>query len=369
MAINTNRTDPYNNQFNALTRKFLSEHFSNNEGGNVIISPLSIVTLLAMAAEATDGQAKQELLKVLDGKIPYEVVLKAISTLQRGFTKEGNLISSNATIVNKKFKNTINPEYREKLASEFGGELFCSNNICADVDAWVKEKTRGMIEKIAPNDADEMIVALLNAVAFEAKWADEYTECDITDEEFNNADGTRSSVKMLRSTENLYIEDASFTGFIKPYEGNRYAFMALLPRKTNNEKFFRKAIAKIDFPKLFELAHDEMVIARIPEFQGEFRTEISDLLRKMGVKTIFSEHAEFSPLSTEWLKVESIIHKAKIEVDRNGTRAAAATGMFAFGGGISISKPKIITLDRPFVYAIIHNQTKLPVFAGMANHM
>ncbi len=105
MAINTNRTDPYNKQFNALARKFFSEVSSDSEAENVVISPLSIVILLAMGAEATDGPAKQELLKLLNGNIPYEVALKAISTLQRGFTKDGNLVLSSATIVNKRIKN------------------------------------------------------------------------------------------------------------------------------------------------------------------------------------------------------------------------------------------------------------------------
>ena len=369
MAINTDRTDPYNQKFNEIARTFYSRYVLDRKGKNVIISPLSIVVLLAMAAESTTGKARQEIAKVLSGNLAYETALKAIDTLQKGLTEEDNLVSSNAAIVNQKVKNSINPEYREKLAETFMGELFCSANIGADVNAWVKEKTRGMIEKIAPENADQMLAALINAIAFEANWDKEYWEDDITEGEFNNADGTKSTVAMLNSTEHSYIENGSFTGFIKPYEGQNFSFMALLPKKPKMTMGLKKAIRNIDFSELFESARYERVITQIPEFKGEFGIDLSGLLHKLGIKTVFSGKADFSPLTSEWLRVDSIIHKAKIEVDRKGTRAAAATAMVINAGAVLRDMPKMVILDRPFIYAIIHNQTKLPVFTGITNHI
>ncbi len=83
---------------------------------------------------------------------------------------------------------------------------------------------------------------------------------------------------------------------------------------------------------------------------------------------IFTDHADFSNMSTERLKLDSIIHKAKIEVNRQGTQAAAVTAGFGFAGCIpDFDEIKEVILDRPFAYAIIHNETGLPVFVGTVN--
>ena len=107
----------------------------------------------------------------------------------------------------------------------------------------------------------------------------------------------------------------------------------------------------------------------MPEFNGEFRTDLTELLKDMGINKIFSSEADFSPLSSEVLRADSIIHKARIEVDRRGTKAAAATAMFVVAGCAPMSNPKVVRLDRPFIYAIMHNETGLTVFTGITNQI
>jgi serpin B len=174
---------------------------------------------------------------------------------------------------------------------------------------------------------------------------------------------------MLYSKEGYYIENEFFTGFRKPYKGNQYSFMALLPKKPRNDRFFRKAIEKIDFTRIFESARLKDVHVSMPEFTTEFGTDLKGLFMNMGIKEIFSDRADFSPLSGAWLKADSIIHKAKIEVDRKGTKAAAVTAMFVYAAGIPSFEYKVVDLDRPFVYAIVHNETGLPVFTGVVNEI
>ena len=116
---------------------------------------------------------------------------------------------------------TINEEYADVLKRDYEGELFVSKDIIADVNYWVKEKTKGMIPEIADESMRGMLACLINAIAFEAQWWKPYYEEDIWDETFTNADRTRKEVPMLHSQEDSYIEDSRFTGFAKAYEGGR----------------------------------------------------------------------------------------------------------------------------------------------------
>jgi len=94
---------------------------------------------------------------------------------------------------------------------------------------------------------------------------------------------------------------------------------------------------------------------------------LTGLFKDMGVSTLFTPEADFSPMSSEWLKVDSIVHKAHIEVDRKGTKAAAVTMAFVVAGCAPSMDLKSVVLDRPFVYAIMNTETKLPVFVGLYN--
>ncbi|WP_026518628.1 serpin family protein [Butyrivibrio sp. MC2021] len=367
--MSRNKISIYSPQYNKLASKFFGEYVLGKEKENVVISPLSIIVLLAIASDATDGKTRKEIANVLRGLLPYEAAMGIISLIQKELSASGELVLSNAAIVKKSIENSVNPKYKSRLETKFGGELFCTSDIVRDVNSWVKEKTKGMIDQIVDDSMESMLMTLINAVAFEADWENEYDEDDIKEDEFNNADGIKSTVNMMFSKEHLYIENEFFTGFLKPYKGGEYSFMALLPKNARNERIFRRSIERIDFKGLYDSAEYNPVYVNMPEYKGEFRTELAELLMNMGITNIFSPEADFSPLSSEWLKADSIIHKARIEVNRKGTKAAAATAMFLVAGCAPMGNPKSVRLDRPFVYAIMHNETGLPVFTGVTNYI
>ena len=111
-----------------------------------------------------------------------------------------------------------------------------------------------------------------------------------------------------------------------------------------------------------------MVETVMPEFKFEYARELKPLCKALGIKEVFTDKADFSPASREPLKVDAILHKAHVEVDRKGTKAAAVTmaGLVCAGAAV-MEEAKIVCLDRPFIYAIMHKETKLPVFAGIMN--
>lgn len=133
----------------------------------------------------------------------------------------------------------------------------------------------------------------------------------------------------------------------------------------NTQRSFPSGCVSKTISPPYRSRKEERVYISMPEFRCSFGDNLSDICQRLGIKTVFTEYADFSPLAKEQLMLGEILHKAYIEVDRKGTRAAAATrGEVLFTGVPSFDYAK---LDRPFVYAVVHRKTGLPVFVGLTN--
>lgn len=357
----------YTGKYNEITGKLLGSFLRTKKGENIVLSPMSVIMLLGIAADAVDGKTRDEIVRVLCDGSSYEDCLDVLKEIQETSASSGSLMSSNAICVKKSIVASITDGYEERLKANYDGKLFSSNDIVRDVNAWVNEKTKGMIKEAVNDSMNQMLACLMNAIAFDAEWMEQYEDEDIHEGEFNNADGTVSEVQMLESSEDTYIEDDFFTGFIKPYKDEDYAFMALLPKKKKSASFLLRAVKQVDFSKLFNEATYGTVYVTMPEFKYDFGEDLTGLYKEFGISTLFTPEADFSPMSKEWLKVNSIIHKAHIEVDRKGTKAATVTMAYVVAGCAPSMDFKTVCLDRPFVYAIMNTNTGLPVFAGIYN--
>ncbi len=354
-------------KYNEITKQLLENFLKTKKGENIAFSPMSVIMLLGIAANSVDGKTRDEIVSILCEDSSYESCMAVLKTIQEKFIASGSLMSSNAVCVRKEIYASITEGYEDRLRESFEGRIFSSDNIVKDVNVWVKEKTKGMIQKAADDSVNQMSVCLINAMAFEAEWLEEYEKDDIHKGNFNNANGTISEVQMMESFEDTYIEDDFFTGFVKPYKDKHYAFMALLPKKKKSASFMLRAVNQTDFSKLMEKAASRKVSVTMPEFKYDFAEDLTEFCKKLGVKTLFTPEADFSPMAKAWLEVDSIIHKAHIEVDRKGTKAAAVTMANVFLGCAPNIDVKTVCLDRPFVYAIMNTETGLSVFAGVYN--
>lgn len=363
-----NEIKDYAKEYNCLAKTILNKYIDENHVSNQLLSPLSIIMLLAIAADATLGVTKDEITKVMTNDLEFEKARVLLSEIQAVLSSTTALSIANAVCVSHKIEDKILPEYKECLQNIFDGKMFASKNIMGDVNKWVNEKTHGLIEKLIDKESnDETAASLINAVAFKADWADEFKEEDIIDKEFENADGTKKMIPMLHGKGNVYIETDYCTGFIKFYKGSNFSFMALLPKDKGNDSI-RSTIEQLDFSAVFYKRSFVTVNIVMPEFEYECTKNLTHIFKELGIKTVFSNDADFSKMTTKRLKAGSIIHKARIELDRKGTKAVAVTymGLPVVSAAIMLP-PKQVVLDRPFIYAIMHNKTGLPVFTGVLN--
>ena len=351
-------------RYGGMALRLLEICGAEEAGKNVFLSPLSVLMLMAIASDATAGNTKVELFRLLGFPDPGE----AYGALQEALCAGGCLSSANAVCVRQDLAPGIREPFRELLARVYGGEIFSSADMAEDVNAWISEKTKGMIREAAPADMGNMAMCLVNAVAFEDKWRTPYEDRQVRDGEFRNADGTVSTVGMMRGEEYEYIETSSFRGFTKDYRSGFY-FLALLPKEEGSEALV-SAVEGLSFIRLRMGTVRKKVYTRMPEFTFSYARELSPIFRELGVSELFTFGADFSPLlKGPRARVESILHRAFVDVNRQGTKAAAVTAMWAEEEGGEPEEYEEVYLDRPFVFMIMHKQTGYPVFTGIVSQL
>ena len=351
----------FNLKYARITNLMLKE--ASRKKCNPICSPLSLYTLLSLSLSATAGKTKEEIGEALGFGEDYDAILKKLP----GFVKNENLLSSNGLCIKDIYHDALRSDFVQKAREDFALEIFKAGDDAVDkINDWVNQKTNKMIPELLDRLPENFSLCLMNALAFEAKWKKMYEEDDIYDDVFYGFE-KEFETSFMQSREYHYIDSERFTGFIKDYEGDRYAFMALLP-KGKGKTYMDNSLETLDIMKFYDDSIRCKVEAVIPEFVGESSFDLNDVVQGLGIKSIFGAEADFSPMIGDLpLSVDSFLQKTAIKVDRAGTKAAAATAIINVTGYIPfVEDIKHVTLDRPFVYALIDNDNEgLPVFVGI----
>ena len=347
---------------------------SMEEGKNTLISPLSVLYALAMTTNGADGETLSQMEQVLgmDCENLNSFMLAYLDLLPEGKAYKMSLANSIWFKDDPNF--AVEQSFLQTNADYYGAGAYKAafdEGTRNDINNWVKEHTDGMIPEIIDEIPDEAIMYLVNALAFDAKWADEYEEHQIREGRFTMEDGTRQDVDMMHSEEYTYLEDDLATGFIKYYKDRKYAFVAMLPNEGVSVSQYVDSLTSEHLRELLNNPQDLTVFASIPKFETEYDIEMSEVLQEMGMTDAFDWRvADFSRLGTYNVDgmnicISRVLHKTFISVSEQGTRAGAATAVeMVAEGAMEIVDFKEVVLDRPFVYMLIDCETNLPFFIG-----
>ena len=340
------------------------------DGENVLVSPLSVLYALAMTENGADGETLAQMEQVTG------MSADELTDLLQAYGMLGDdeaLSLANSVWLKDGDGLEVESDFLETCAGQLGAQVFSApfdDSTVADVNTWVSEKTHEMIPQMLNQISGDAQVLLVNALAFEGGWEDPFDSELTSPDTFTCEDGTEQDVTMMHATENDYLESELATGFVKPYEGYDYAFVGLLPAEgvTVDE-----LLASLDGAALEELltpVDGASAEIGLPEFTASYETDLTDALQALGMTDAFDpDLADFSRMGTSEkgpLSVSGVLHKTFIDVNEEGTRAAAATviGLDGVAGpGDPIEYHEVI-LDRPFFYLIMDLRTGLPVFAG-----
>lgn len=353
----------------------------NNSTGNIFISPFSISSALAMVFLGTKGDTAAQLSKAFHFDA-VEDVHSQFQSLKAEVSKRG--ASHTLKLANRLYgEKTYDflPEFLASSQKMYGADLapvdfqHASDEARKAINKWVKDQTEGKIpELLAAGVVDSMTkLVLVNAIYFKGLWKDKFEKQDTTDAPFRLNKKDTKTVKMMYQNTKLplgYIRDLKCKVLELPYQGEELSMVILLPEDIEDESTgLQKIEEQLTLEKLREWTKRENlknidVHVKLPRFKLEESYTLNSNLGSLGVQDLFSSSkADLSGMSgSRDLFISKIIHKSFVEVNEEGTEAAAATGGIAVLA--MLMHEEEFTVDHPFLFFIRHNPTANVLFLG-----
>lgn len=362
--------DKFATAYLTFALNFLKNASAEDGDENMLISPLSAQLVLAMLANGANGQTRSEIEKALGG-LSVDELNRYLHNYMAGLPMDDayKLALANAVWFNTRSGVNVKNAFLQTTADYYEAALYkdtFDKNTAKEINAWVDDKTDGLLKQAVDDvDAGDVMV-LVNALLFEAEWNSTYGQSQVKEGTFNAANGKQQAVSYMTQTETMqYIEQADAVGFAKPYKDGYYSFVALLPK---DDLSMEQYIAMLTPAKVREALESgtTSVKADLPKFAYDYETDLEDVLEGVGVRKLFeSGKADLSGIGNGGLFVDEAVHKTRIELSEEGTKAGAVT-VARVTKGIARAT---VTLDRPFVYMIVDNTTSLPIFIGTVNYI
>ena len=340
---------------------------------NVLISPLSIQLALAMTANGADGNTKAEMEALLGGEISLEELNEYLYSYVNNLPSAEKYklqIANSIWFRDDEGRLQVEKDFLQKNADYYGAQAYKAafdDQTLKKINNWIKDHTDGMIDSILDQIDEDAVMYLINALVFDAEWQHVYDKSDVYKGKFTNINGTEKQVDMMHSEESVYLQDKNAIGFMKPYSGSKYNFAVLLPNEGIDIYEYIAGLTGEELMETLSTPQLGMVMATLPKFSYEYELTMNDVLKELGMPSAFSgDTADFSKMahsSRGNIYIGDVLHKTFISVDELGTKAGAVTKVQMNDESAPMSE-WVVTLNRPFVYMIIDNETKLPIFIG-----
>ena len=350
-------------------------------GENSVLSPASIVLALAMARTGARGETAAEMDRVLrdvasDEHASWLNALDAAlanrsGTFKDRFNKDAEVLLRIANQAYAQRDFPLEPAYLDALAARYGSGLrmvdFRQNAEGArrDVNAWVAERTEERIpELLPPGVVDELTrLVLVNAIYLKAAWLSPFDEEATAPGAFNLLDGSTIDAPTMHDILGLrYADGDGWQAVELPYVGRQLAMLVVVP---DDLASFEAGLDGAALNRIVAALEDERVALSLPRFGIESKLTLNEVLKSMGMPLAFDPlGADFSGITpVDDLYISGVIHQANIDVDEEGTEAAAATGV-VMGTTSMPPEPIPMTVDRPFIFALRDLETGAILFLG-----
>ena len=338
-------------------------------GGSTLLSPVSVVYALAMTANGAAGETLTQMESVLG--LPLEELNACLRAYADQLPAEevGRCSLANSIwLRDQADRLTVEQSFLDAAAAYYDASVFRApfdESTLRDINAWVSDHTGGLIPSIVEEIPESAVIYLINALAFEGEWEDIYREDQVHDGTFTTEDGREQPAELMYGAESAYLEDDLAAGFLKYYQGQNYAFAALLPNEGVSLDDYLASLTGEHLRDLLTHPQDTVVQTAIPKFTAETTTELNDALSALGMADAFDVGlADFSAMGTSTdgpLYISRVLHKTHLTLDERGTRAGAATAVQMAG---STADPLSVYLTRPFLYVLMDCEAGLPLFIG-----
>lgn len=338
---------------------------------NYMVSPFSLKMAMSLAANGADGTTKDEILTAfgIDNLDSYNTAAKELIERYEGTSSVklnvANSIWLNKDVAGKDIKFT--DEYKKLVSEYYKGTASeeDAKNIAMKINSWVEKKTNNKIKNLLPEGDAKFLSVLVNTIYFKGEWAEQFEEYATKEEDFTDRNGKAEKTDFMHKTERYrFYEDENMKMVRVPYKGGKTAMYLVLP--TNEDK--------MDIATALDNMNSYKVRLSFPKFKTEYSLSFKEILKHIGIEKAFEKwEAEFDEVMFEGVKegenvyVDDVLQKTFIEVDENGTEAAAATAVImnkATSIGPGMEEIKEFKADKPFIYFIRDDVTHEVLFIG-----
>lgn len=330
-----------------------------DESENIFVSPYSAGVALSMLAEGAEGRTAEELSEALHGV--------AFTSDKPSGDSLTDIRSANSAWIRDGFK--VKEKYAGKLAEEYNAHVetldFSDPSSVDVINRWCSENTEGKIPEIIDVISPDMMMFLMNALYFKAPWEKQFNK-EMTSDAVFYGYGRESKVPFMMVRSKFRYAGYDGNQLIRlPYAGGRYCMMVFLPGKDVSPDAVLPYLDESSYRKALDSMTETEVIFRMPKFKLETTTLLNQALSSMGARRVFTPSAELGGISDGRIAVDEVKQKCYVEVNEEGSEAAAVTSIGIRMTSASVGPlPVSMTVDRPFLFAIVDMSSENVLFIG-----
>jgi len=354
---------------------------ASDEPGNLMLSPLSASVALTMALNGSDGNTYTELKRVLG--YPENMTIGEINETYKSLVdqllsadKKVNLAIANALFYRDGFN--IKQPYLNTMANSFNAKVegldFDAPSAITTINKWASDNTNGKIPSVIDEISAQMVMFLMNAVYFKGDWSYQFDKSKTEKLPFRLDDGTTIMPETMTGKVGSIMHRAlNYSVIEMPYGRKNFSMVAIVPDGTLADLYkdfdasdWREITNSLDS---YDTWGEVNVV--MPKFKFSFEKQLNRPLREMGMKDAFTPFvANFTPITDQSIYIDFVKQNSFIDVNEEGTEAAAVTTIGFEITSVGPSKPPTFVIDKPFVFAIRERTTNTLLFIGsVANPM
>jgi len=340
-------------------------------GKNSVCSPLSMIYCLGMVNAGASGTTSSEIMSAMGFEGSGSELNNFCNNLLTQLPAQDRTTTfsiANCVEVNEPF--TLLPDYVDTVKKDY--DALVENRDFGDgkfgdyINGWVSDKTGGMIPKLVDEVNADAVAYVINALYFKGIWQRKFAKNVTAKKSFTKADGTTTEVDMMHQTEDFTFDTTEIYKALSMNYGNRaYSMQILLPNDGRTVDDVIAAVKALDWKSYLSRMESGEVEVSLPKFSIEYGGDMGELLRSLGIRRVFTNAAEMDKFCSRDTYVSKVAQKAKIEVDEEGTEAAAATYAEVMCTSAPPTVPLTFCADHPFVFVITERSTGLVCFVGV----
>ncbi len=353
-----------------LFSEILKQNNSQNSQ-NIFVSPTSVAIALAMTYNGAKGETQQAMAKTLELQgISLQEINSASAALIAAVQNADDKVQLNiANSLWAKQDINFNPDFLQTTEDFYKATVtnldFSDPGAVNAINDWVKQSTNGKIDRIVQQINPDDVMFLINAIYFKGKWTKEFDPEQTTQQPFYLTAGEEKQHPLMsQSGEYKYYENKKFQAVSLPYGNDgRLSLYVFLPSDNSSLTAFYQALNADNWEKWIAQFRNRQGSIRLPRFKINYELTLNDTLKALGMEVAFEPKADFSGIGDN-LALSEVKHKTFVEVNEEGTEAAAATSVGITLTSAPSEQPFQMNVDRPFFCAIRDNQTGTVLFMG-----